>query len=183
MDVRDRIAGVRAAVDALNAAEDELVQFDIDVKYEEMVAARELIFTKIVAAQENVAEELKKEKAGARPPNPVEPHARFSLPDGTRMTFTQTPTATVTPRPVTVAYKCPAGCSEKIGRHLLARCANFARFDGNLCARIVSSSKRCYRCLLEGHVASNCPNWTTRCGHIEHHCLPHSADLAIILGK
>ena len=33
MDVRDRIAGLRAVVDALNAAEDELIQFDMDVKY------------------------------------------------------------------------------------------------------------------------------------------------------
>ena len=115
------------------------------------------------------------------PPTPVESHSRFSLPNGTRITFTET-----------VAYKCPAGCSEKVGQHSLERCANFARFDGNLRARIVSSSKRCYRCLLEKNVASNCPNWTTRCGLIEtggkvcqraHHYLLHSADLAIILGK
>ena len=63
----------------------------------------ELIFAKIVAAQENVAEELKKEDANARPPIPVESHSRFSLPNGTRITFTETPTGTTTPRPVTVA--------------------------------------------------------------------------------
>ena len=105
-------------MDALDAVEAKLVQFDIDVKYEEMVAIREQIFGKIAVAQQNVEAELEND-AVPRLSDPIEPRARFSLPDGMPITFTERPTVTATLRPVTVTYQCPAGCSERTGQHSL----------------------------------------------------------------